>query len=126
MKTNLLSIEHGKPSLALDSSVNKRTAFNSPLLLFHVTYLNKIIEQLQGQLTLLNEEVERLTNDNRQLSGSLVTQNDQATSDLAKKDVEIQRILHLLRTTENDRDGQLKVSRQRVTDLEAEIKRISQ
>jgi hypothetical protein len=44
---------------------------------------------LQGQLTHLNEEVERLTNDNRQLSGSLVALNDQATSDLAKKDAEI-------------------------------------
>jgi cell division protein FtsB len=38
---------------------------------------------LQGQLTQLYEEVERLTNENRQLSGSLVALNDQATSDLA-------------------------------------------
>jgi len=72
-------------------------------------------------LTQFNEEVERLTNENLQLSGSFVAQNDQATSDLAKKDAEIQRISHLLKSTKNDKDGQLNVSRHRVTNLEAEF-----
>jgi len=31
----------------------------------------------------------------------------------------------LLKTTKNDKDGQLNVSRQRVTDLEAEIQRLT-
>jgi regulator of replication initiation timing len=75
---------------------------------------------LEGHLTELLEENERLMNENRQLRDTIVDQNITATNDLANKDAEIERISHLLRTTENDRDGKMNVSRQRVMDLEAE------
>jgi hypothetical protein len=70
--------------------------FNQNLISRQIRFSDGVVQTainstaaLQGQLTQLNEEVERLTNDNRQLSGSRVALNDQATSDLAKKDAEI-------------------------------------
>jgi hypothetical protein len=63
---------------------------------------------LQGQLTRFNEEVERLTNENRQLTGSLATQNEQS-----------------LRDAQIDSDRQLNLHRKTVTDFEAEIERLT-
>ena len=48
--------------------------------------------QLQARVTQSNEAVERLSNENRQLTGSLATQNQQAINELAHKDAEIQRL----------------------------------
>ena len=59
---------------------------------------------MQGQLTQLNLEVERLTNDNRQLSDTSAYQIIKATNDLANKNAEIERFSRLLKAAETDRD----------------------
>ena len=90
-------------------------------------------------MTQSNEEVERISNENRQLTDSLATQNQQAINELVIKDAEIQRISESLREVETARDvlhrsgideialidGQVIVLRQLITTHEAEIERIS-
>ena len=93
---------------------------------------------MQGQLFQLNEDNERLTHENHELNGSLATQNEQDTNELANRDSEILRISILLRVAETDRDGfrqlgmdeiarrdgEAIVLRQLITIHEAEIERI--
>ena len=90
-------------------------------------------------MTQSNEEVERISNENRQLTDSLATQNQQAINELVIQDAEIQRISESLREVETARDdlhrsgideialrdGQVMVLRQLITTHEAEIERIS-
>ena len=81
--------------------------------------------ELQARVTQSNVAVERLSNENRQLHGSLGTQNEQATDVLANRDAEIQRIWNSLRDAEAESDRQMNVHRQKVMDLEAEIERLT-
>ena len=61
--------------------------------------------QWQARVTQSNEAVERLPNENRQLTGSLSTQNQQAINELAHKEAEIQRLSECLRENETAREG---------------------
>ena len=73
----------------------------------------------------INEEVERLTHENRQLHGLLATQNTQATDVLLNRDAEKQRIWNSLGDVEAESDRQMNVHKQKVMDLEAEIERLT-
>ena len=57
--------------------------------------------------------------------GSLATQNEQPTNVLAKRDAEIQRILNTLRDAQIESERQMNVHRKTVTDLDAEIQRLT-
>ena len=63
------------------------------------------IAKLQKRVTYANEAVQRLSNKNRKLTGSLANQNQQAINELVDRDAEIQRISELLRENETAREG---------------------